>query len=81
MTTLKDGFSMTKKRFALNSEHGFIGEVKTKAKPKQYIPGRIMLSYLYNRDMIWLNDLFTPQETKEQIQDRLKNNFYERDDN
>jgi len=53
-----------------------IKEPKAKPKPKVYDPW--WLGYFYKRDMIWLNDMFTDSDTKELIEIRIKENYYER---
>lgn len=48
-------------------EHGYIGQTKSKAKPKQFIEGTIIPEYIRQRDMLMLNDIFVSNETKEII--------------
>lgn len=70
---------MAPKRFKIDAEKGYIGESKTKYKPKPYVASRKILDYFYQRDMNWYNDIFCQQDIKEMVERRLKENFYERE--
>lgn len=42
---------MAKKKFAINQEHGYIGESRTKSKPKPYIESEWIAEYRRDRDI------------------------------
>lgn len=64
------------KKIAPGADHGFIGDKKSKAKPRE-IDNSWIYKHWYARDMVWYNDLFCNPELKQLIQIRLDNNFYE----
>ncbi len=61
-----------KKRIAIDAEHGFIGEKKSKAKPREITHQPWLEQYFVDRDDVLLGDMFVSNETKEEILNRRK---------
>lgn len=57
---------MVKRKFALNAEHGFIGETKSKAKPKPYTHPQWLLDYWMERDRV----IYKMGNSKQEILER-----------
>lgn len=63
------------KAFITTGMDGITIEVKPekyKGKTRVYKPGEISDAYILARDELWLNDLFTPQEIKDNIINKRK---------
>lgn len=61
----------TRKKFAPGQEFGFIGETKSKSKPRE-VDNTFIEDYWRKRDDSWLNDMFAPQYLKDLIIERRK---------
>ena len=57
---------MPKKKFTATMEKGFVGERKGTRKPRE-VDSTILDDYTYRRDMSYLTDLHTSEETKSYI--------------